>query len=81
MIANFVLPLVLLACLCAAAPSKTAPTVCELPMVKGNCRALMPRYRYDSRAKDCLPFNYGGCGGNRNNFLSREQCMETCKGV
>lgn len=53
---------------------------CMQPMRKGVCRALIPRYTYDPKAKDCKEFKFGGCDGNGNNFTSRKQCMETCKG-
>ena len=26
----------------------------------------------------CRPFYYSGCGGNYNNFLSRQQCRSVC---
>ncbi|KAI5645121.1 thrombospondin type 1 domain-containing protein [Phthorimaea operculella] len=26
----------------------------------------------------CVPFNYGGCRGTRNNFISQEDCLNTC---
>lgn len=54
---------------------------CVQPMRKGVCRALIPRYTYDTKAKDCKEFKFGGCDGNGNNFTSRKQCMETCKGI
>lgn len=54
---------------------------CVQPMRKGVCRALIPRYTYDPKSKDCREFKFGGCDGNGNNFTSRKQCMETCKGI
>lgn len=33
---------------------------------------------YDGRKRDCLTFNYLGCGGNRNRFCSEEDCISTC---
>lgn len=36
------------------------------------------KYYYDSNAKRCLPFNYGGCRGNENNFESSEKCEKIC---
>ncbi|XP_069140172.1 uncharacterized protein [Argopecten irradians] len=54
--------------------------VCEQPMDKGPCEALMPRYFYNSASKVCEPFSYGGCEGNDNNFESAPACMEMCAG-
>lgn len=33
---------------------------CRLPMKRGLCRALLPRYRYDPVAKNCIEFKFGG---------------------
>lgn len=54
---------------------------CILPVRKGFCRALIPRWSYDPVAKECKEFKFGGCDGNGNNFSSRKQCMEMCKGI
>lgn len=54
---------------------------CILPVRKGFCRALIPRWSYDPVAKECKEFKFGGCDGNGNNFSSRKQCMEVCKGI
>lgn len=54
---------------------------CIQPVRKGVCRALIPRWSYDPKAKDCREFKFGGCDGNGNNFSTRKQCMETCRGI
>ncbi|KAM9468978.1 kunitz-type protease inhibitor 2 [Clarias gariepinus] len=42
----------------------------------GLCRASIVRYYYTSGT--CKRFRYGGCGGNKNNYNSEEECMNTC---
>lgn len=54
---------------------------CLMPKRKGNCRALLQRWRYNSDSKDCEEFNFGGCDGNANNFMSYKQCMTVCRGI
>ncbi|XP_023667960.1 kunitz-type protease inhibitor 2 isoform X2 [Paramormyrops kingsleyae] len=51
---------------------------CEAPPLTGMCRAALPRYHYVSSTSTCQPFIYGGCGGNKNNYASVEQCKATC---
>lgn len=54
---------------------------CILPVRKGVCRALIPRWSYDPRDRECKEFKFGGCDGNKNNFSTRKQCMEVCRGI
>ncbi|KAK1785948.1 hypothetical protein P4O66_017693 [Electrophorus voltai] len=49
---------------------------CEAAPQTGLCRASVPRYYYDSGA--CKRFTYGGCGGNRNNYETEQECMTAC---
>ncbi|MBN3292018.1 TFPI1 inhibitor, partial [Polypterus senegalus] len=44
----------------------------------GLCKASMPRYFYNSNAKMCQTFIYGGCMGNKNNYLTEEECQAKC---
>ncbi|XP_041943267.1 WAP, Kazal, immunoglobulin, Kunitz and NTR domain-containing protein 2 [Alosa sapidissima] len=60
---------------CGAA-EVTAP--CSLPPVQGPCKAYEPRWAYNRALKQCQSFVYGGCGGNENNFDSREACEDAC---
>ncbi|XP_038613348.1 WAP, Kazal, immunoglobulin, Kunitz and NTR domain-containing protein 2 [Tachyglossus aculeatus] len=52
--------------------------VCGFPALQGPCRAYSPRWAYSGRARRCRTFVYGGCGGNGNNFESREACEQVC---
>uniref|UniRef100_A0A8D2L084 BPTI/Kunitz inhibitor domain-containing protein n=1 Tax=Varanus komodoensis TaxID=61221 RepID=A0A8D2L084_VARKO len=51
---------------------------CLLPPEPGRCEAYIPRYYYQPATKRCLTFTYGGCGGNANNFKTREECEQRC---
>ncbi len=53
-------------------------TVCEMPIKRGPCEAKLARFAYDARNEECVEFDYGGCGGNRNRFLSKAACEGTC---
>lgn len=51
--------------------------VCELEAgVVGPCAAVIPRYTFENG--ECTEFNYGGCGGNNNNFNTLAECQSTC---
>lgn len=54
---------------------------CMLPVRKGACRALIPRFSYDPATKSCREFKFGGCDGNGNNFSTQKQCMQVCEGL
>lgn len=51
---------------------------CELEPYEGYCRGGISRWYYDKDKQDCIIFGYSECGGNKNNFQSREQCLNTC---
>jgi hypothetical protein len=36
-------------------------------------------YHYEHETKKCEIFNYGGCGGTENRFISMKECVDTCK--
>uniref|UniRef100_A0A8C6VD35 Uncharacterized protein n=1 Tax=Naja naja TaxID=35670 RepID=A0A8C6VD35_NAJNA len=54
------------------------PNICSLPPVSGSCLALLERWYYNSELRQCLKFDYGGCGGNLNNFVTQEGCERAC---
>ncbi|MBN3308408.1 TFPI1 inhibitor, partial [Amia calva] len=47
-------------------------------MDDGPCKANLPRFYFDIDTHKCEPFDYGGCGGNANNFESLGRCEEMC---
>lgn len=51
---------------------------CGLPTLQGPCKVYEPRWAYSTTFQECQTFIYGGCGGNDNNFNSKETCEETC---
>ncbi|XP_078328899.1 kunitz-type serine protease inhibitor Bt-KTI-like [Crassostrea virginica] len=51
---------------------------CGLPLDEGICTAICPRWYYDASVGCCLPFTYGCCCGNDNNFKTRQLCENVC---
>ncbi|KAF4519416.1 hypothetical protein B566_EDAN008724 [Ephemera danica] len=45
------------------------------PAVVGHCKGAFPRFSFIK----CKEFSYGGCGGNKNNFLTKDECNCKCK--
>lgn len=55
--------------------------VCQLPMKVGPCRASKTRWFFNTETQACETFWYSGCGGNANNFATKEQCVQKCPDV
>ncbi len=51
---------------------------CALPADTGPCDGALSRYAFDQKLGVCVPFSYGGCEGNANNFESMERCYDGC---
>lgn len=65
-------------------PSPTPPGVpwclaaaCLEARDAGPCRSYSPKWFFEEPGR-CSLFWYGGCGGSRNRFESREQCEALC---
>ncbi|XP_060665940.1 male accessory gland serine protease inhibitor-like [Drosophila nasuta] len=43
------------------------------------CMAYMPSWSYNLKTNECVRFIYGGCGGNKNRFESKQECLARCK--
>lgn len=56
----------------------TAKRICMEEPEQGPCRGLYQRWAFSAAKGMCVPFSYGGCRGNGNNFISREDCLDTC---
>ncbi|CAN9497989.1 unnamed protein product [Ophioblennius macclurei] len=52
--------------------------LCALKDEPGPCRAIRDRFFFSVNTGRCQLFEYGGCGGNENNFETLEECEETC---
>uniref|UniRef100_A0A8D0HP62 BPTI/Kunitz inhibitor domain-containing protein n=1 Tax=Sphenodon punctatus TaxID=8508 RepID=A0A8D0HP62_SPHPU len=55
------------------------PDICKLPPERGPCLAALARYYFKAASKTCELFSYGGCDGNENRFLTKKECLRTCK--
>ncbi|CAI5762116.1 tissue factor pathway inhibitor [Podarcis lilfordi] len=53
-------------------------SICAFKADGGPCKALHVRYHFDIQTRQCEIFNYGGCEGNENNFLTLEECQLKC---
>lgn len=52
--------------------------LCAFKDESGPCKALIDRYFFNIDTNRCEIFEYGGCGGNDNNFETLEKCEEAC---
>ncbi|KAL3267359.1 hypothetical protein HHI36_011490 [Cryptolaemus montrouzieri] len=57
---------------------ETAKLVCIQKKELGECLGHFNRWYFDNEQQKCLPFVYTGCRGNRNNFLTAEDCNQSC---
>ncbi|MBN3321556.1 TFPI1 inhibitor, partial [Atractosteus spatula] len=58
------------------------PDFCWSRPDRGTCDGSMKRYFFNPKKMRCHAFRYSGCGGNKNNFVSKEDCRKTCmKGI
>ncbi|KAI6215190.1 Kunitz/Bovine pancreatic trypsin inhibitor domain protein [Aphelenchoides besseyi] len=51
---------------------------CLLDSDNGPCFAHITRYFYNARVGKCVPFVFGGCSGNANNFETSAECTDVC---
>ncbi len=65
-------------CTCQESKPEIMEQACSQDKVVGPCRARLPRYYFNSVTQKCKLFYYGGCGGNENNFMSKQFCEKKC---
>ncbi|KAH9279199.1 Kunitz-type serine protease inhibitor [Echinococcus granulosus] len=51
---------------------------CKQPIKAGMCLGYFPKWGMNQETGQCEEFIYGGCGGNMNQFDSKEQCELLC---
>ncbi len=51
---------------------------CSQPKAPGPCVSYMTRWFYNTESGSCETFVYGGCEGNRNKFLTQQECEGEC---
>ena len=62
-------------------PIRMRPESCLLPPDYGRCRHATKAWYFDIDSQECKQFIYGGCGGNANRFLQKDECNMLCKSV
>ncbi|XP_032904754.1 inter-alpha-trypsin inhibitor-like isoform X1 [Amblyraja radiata] len=54
---------------------------CQLAPDSGACFQSLRMFFYNQSSMTCETFNYGGCLGNKNRFVTEQQCLQTCRTV
>ena len=62
-------------------PLLLLPDSCGLPPDPGQCKDRLRRFYYNTFSKRCEEFQFGGCGGNDNNFAKLSKCKKKCGGA
>jgi len=51
---------------------------CALEPAPGACKTTNEQWFYNATEATCARFLYTGCGGNMNNFDSKQECLTAC---
>lgn len=57
----------------------SVPAFCMSEPDPGNCRIPENLWYYVSETNNCSLFQYFGCGGNDNRFISENDCLTNCR--
>ncbi|RWS25170.1 tissue factor pathway inhibitor 2-like isoform X4 [Leptotrombidium deliense] len=52
--------------------------VCSQKADHGGCRSILVRWYFNNENNKCERFIFGGCKGNKNNFVSEDLCQSHC---
>jgi hypothetical protein len=52
--------------------------ICKMTVDSGQCTNYIDMFYYDTFTAQCQSFIYGGCGGNRNRYRTKEECFQRC---
>ncbi|NXK13894.1 PPN protein, partial [Herpetotheres cachinnans] len=63
---------------CLNRPNYPYPVICLLPSAHGPCTNWTTRWYFVTVVGKCNRFWYGGCHGNKNSFVSEEECIRAC---
>ncbi|XP_055663189.1 papilin isoform X2 [Falco peregrinus] len=63
---------------CLNRPDYPYPVICLLPSAHGPCTNWTTRWYFVTAVGKCNRFWYGGCHGNKNSFVSEEECIGAC---
>ncbi|CAG0912271.1 unnamed protein product [Notodromas monacha] len=55
--------------------------ICLQPRKVGTCADSLQRFYFDGTERRCLQFQYSGCGGNANKFITEEACNAQCASI
>ncbi|XP_043191843.1 uncharacterized protein LOC122365025 [Amphibalanus amphitrite] len=53
-------------------------SACQQYPDAGPCSGHVTAWYWDSGEERCKTFHYGGCKGNRNNFITQDECRAVC---
>ncbi|VDD82359.1 unnamed protein product [Mesocestoides corti] len=67
-----------LVAICLVSFTEARESYCLEEPDEGRCLIAMERWYFDADTNNCSTFTYGGCGGNKNNFKSYEECESKC---
>ncbi|XP_049267155.1 kunitz-type serine protease inhibitor 6 [Rhipicephalus sanguineus] len=70
--------LAVLALFCAVAAGVDFETYCKPTKEIGPCKAGIPRWWFNVKSGQCEKFLYGGCRGNKNNYVNMQECEKSC---